>query len=43
MLWRTGNTLCKGNGASDAVDPFGSSELYEEQQHTAPSFPTQKH
>lgn len=43
MFWRIGNTLCKGNGASDPADPFGSSDLYEEQQHPAPSFSTQKH
>lgn len=43
MVWRIGNTLCKGNGTSDAADPFGSSDLFEEQQHTALSFPTQKH
>lgn len=31
-----GNTLCKGNGASDAADPFGNSDLCKGQQHPKP-------
>lgn len=33
MFCRIGNTLCKGNSASDAADPFGNSDLCKEEQH----------